>query len=95
MRGHQALARSSTGSARTSSASSSMAASSSARLRLAASRSTSLTVSLIVLVPSVALAWSRSVSSKSTKCFTQREAELYWAVHEARHPSRPGDALPE
>ena len=25
------------------------------------------------------------------KALEQREAELYWAVHEARYPSRPGD----
>jgi hypothetical protein len=25
----------------------------------------------------------------------QREAELYWAVHEAQYPSRPGDDVPE
>ena len=29
------------------------------------------------------------------KALEQREAELYWAVHEARYPSRPGDEMPE
>jgi hypothetical protein len=29
------------------------------------------------------------------KALEQREAELYWAVHEARYPSRPGDNVPE
>jgi hypothetical protein len=29
------------------------------------------------------------------KAMEQREAELYWAVHEARYPSRPGDDVPE
>ena len=29
------------------------------------------------------------------KALEQREAELYWAVHEARYPSRPGDDVPE
>jgi hypothetical protein len=32
---------------------------------------------------------------RALKALEQREAELYWAVHEARHPSRPGDAIPE
>jgi hypothetical protein len=25
----------------------------------------------------------------------QREAELYWAAHESRYPSRPGDHIPD
>jgi PHD/YefM family antitoxin component YafN of YafNO toxin-antitoxin module len=32
---------------------------------------------------------------RALKALEQREAELYWAVHEARHPSRHGDDLPE
>jgi hypothetical protein len=32
---------------------------------------------------------------RSLKALEQREAELYWAVHEARYPSRPGDDVPE
>jgi hypothetical protein len=31
---------------------------------------------------------------RALKALEQREAELYWAVHEARHPSRPGDDVP-
>ena len=27
---------------------------------------------------------------RALKALEQREAELYWAVHEARYPSRPG-----
>jgi hypothetical protein len=30
---------------------------------------------------------------RTLKSLEQREAELYWAVHEARYPSRPGDDL--
>jgi len=29
------------------------------------------------------------------KALEQREAELYWAVHEVRYPSRPGDDAPD
>lgn len=29
------------------------------------------------------------------KALEQREAELYWAVHEARYPLQPGDDVPE
>lgn len=29
------------------------------------------------------------------KALEQRETELYWKVHEARYPSRPGDDIPE
>jgi hypothetical protein len=32
---------------------------------------------------------------RALKALEQREAELYWAVHEARYPSQPGDDLPE
>jgi len=32
---------------------------------------------------------------RALKALEQREAELYWAVHEARHPSRPGDDAPD
>ncbi len=32
---------------------------------------------------------------RALKALEQREAELYWAVHEARYPSRPGDDVPE
>ena len=31
---------------------------------------------------------------RALKALEQREAELYWAVHEARYPSRPGDDEP-
>jgi hypothetical protein len=29
------------------------------------------------------------------KALEQREAELYWAIHEARYPCRPGDDVPD
>ncbi len=29
------------------------------------------------------------------RALEQREAELYWAVHEVRYPSRPGDDAPD
>jgi hypothetical protein len=32
---------------------------------------------------------------RALKALEQREVELYWAVHEARYPSRPGDDVPE
>jgi len=32
---------------------------------------------------------------RALKALEQREAELYWAVHEARYPSRPADNAPE
>ncbi len=32
---------------------------------------------------------------RALKALEQREAELYWAVHEARYPSRPDDDVPE
>jgi len=32
---------------------------------------------------------------RALKALEQREAELYWAVHEARYPSQPGDDAPE
>lgn len=31
---------------------------------------------------------------RALKALEQREAELYWQVHEARYPSRPGDDIP-
>ena len=32
---------------------------------------------------------------RALKALEQREAELYWAVHEPGYPSRPGDDVPE
>jgi hypothetical protein len=32
---------------------------------------------------------------RTLKMLEQREAELYWEAHETRHPSRPGDDVPE
>ena len=32
---------------------------------------------------------------RALKALEQREAELYWAVHAARYPSRPGDDVPD
>jgi hypothetical protein len=32
---------------------------------------------------------------RALKALEQRETELYWEVHEARYPSRPGDDIPE
>lgn len=32
---------------------------------------------------------------RALKALEQRETELYWAVHEARYPSHPGDEVPE
>jgi hypothetical protein len=32
---------------------------------------------------------------RALKALEQREAELYWAVHETRYPSRPGDDMPD
>ena len=32
---------------------------------------------------------------RGLRALEQREAELYWAMHEARYPSRPGDDVPE
>jgi hypothetical protein len=32
---------------------------------------------------------------RALKALEQREAELYWDVHEVRYPSRPGDDVPE
>ena len=32
---------------------------------------------------------------QALKALEQRETELYWAVHEARHPCRPGDDVPD
>jgi hypothetical protein len=31
---------------------------------------------------------------RALKALEQRDAELYWAAHEDRHPSRPGDDIP-
>ena len=33
--------------------------------------------------------------SRALDALERREAELYWAVHEARYPSRLGDEVPE
>ena len=32
---------------------------------------------------------------RALKALEQRETELYWAVHEARYPSRLGDDVPD
>ncbi|MDQ2812501.1 MAG: hypothetical protein M3Z75_11690 [Actinomycetota bacterium] len=32
---------------------------------------------------------------RALKALEQRETELYWTVHEARYPSRPGDDVPD
>jgi hypothetical protein len=32
---------------------------------------------------------------RALKALEQREAELYWEAHERRHPSRPGDDVPD
>jgi hypothetical protein len=32
---------------------------------------------------------------RALKALEQREAELYWDGHESRHPSRPGDDVPD
>jgi len=32
---------------------------------------------------------------RALKALEQREAELYWVAHESRHPSRPGDDVPD
>ena len=32
---------------------------------------------------------------RALKALEQREAELYWAAHESRYPSRPGDDVPD
>jgi hypothetical protein len=32
---------------------------------------------------------------RALKVLEQREAELYWVVHESRYPSRPGDDVPD
>jgi hypothetical protein len=29
------------------------------------------------------------------RALEQREAELYWDAHESRHPSQPGDDVPD
>ena len=39
--------------------------------------------------------WFRWEEYRALKALEQREAELYWAVHEARYPSQPGDDVPE
>lgn len=31
---------------------------------------------------------------RALKALEQREAEMYWAAHESRHLSRPGDDVP-
>ncbi len=32
---------------------------------------------------------------RALKALEQREAELYWDAHENRHPTRPGDDVPD
>ncbi|MGH3190073.1 MAG: hypothetical protein ACRDOL_22960 [Streptosporangiaceae bacterium] len=32
---------------------------------------------------------------RALKALEQGEAELYWAAHQRRHPSRPGDEVPD
>ena len=32
---------------------------------------------------------------EALKALEQHDAERYWAAHETRHPSRPGDDLPD
>jgi hypothetical protein len=32
---------------------------------------------------------------RALKALEQRDAERYWASHESRHPSRPGDDVPD
>ena len=32
---------------------------------------------------------------RALKALEQRDAERYWAAHENRHPSRPGDDIPD
>ena len=32
---------------------------------------------------------------RAVKALQQREAELYWVAHESRHPSGPGDDVPD
>jgi hypothetical protein len=32
---------------------------------------------------------------RALKALEQRDAELYWSAHERRHPSRPGDDVPD
>jgi hypothetical protein len=32
---------------------------------------------------------------RALKALEQGEAELYWDAHESRHPSRPGDDVPD
>lgn len=32
---------------------------------------------------------------RALKALEQRETELYWAIHEARYPSGPGDDTPD
>lgn len=32
---------------------------------------------------------------RALKALEQREDELYWVAHERRHPSRPGDEVPD
>lgn len=32
---------------------------------------------------------------RALKALEQREVELYWAAHESRYPSQPGDDVPD
>jgi hypothetical protein len=32
---------------------------------------------------------------RALKALEKRDAELYWDAHERRHPSRPGDDVPD
>jgi hypothetical protein len=32
---------------------------------------------------------------RAPKALEQRDAELYWEAHQSRHPSRPGDEVPD
>ena len=32
---------------------------------------------------------------RALKALEQREAELYWVAHQDRHPSAPGDEVPD
>jgi hypothetical protein len=32
---------------------------------------------------------------RALKALEQRDAELYWDAHQSRHPSRPGDEVPD
>jgi hypothetical protein len=38
---------------------------------------------------------SKPLRSSPAAALEQREAELYWAAHESRRPSGPGDDIPD